>query len=65
MNIFRGNSGSPLFKDNKVVAMITSGQDNTELDNECIVEGCLPIGCSGEYALKLSSIPEVMELSED
>ena len=65
LNVFKGNSGGPLFSGDKVVGMITSGRNNGQQFGSCVIHGCMPNGCSGEFAMYLSSIPDLKKYLKD
>ncbi|AZQ58096.1 serine protease [Maribacter sp. MJ134] len=66
LNVHVGNSGSPVFNtENNVVGMVVKGQSKqkvNKIDNCIMPKDCIDFGCSGEYVLKISSIPTLKEL---
>ena len=70
IDLMRGSSGGPIFnaKNNKIAGIVAQGDSDYELQDEPFCNKfykCAEEGCRGEYATRVSQIPNLKEIIEE
>lgn len=70
IDLMRGSSGGPVFnaKNNKLAGIVAQGDHDYELQDEPFCNKfytCTEDGCRGEYATRVSQIPNLKEIIEE